>query len=259
MSLSDVQGVFTMLMEHNFPVLVAAVKAKVEQNLIEFASQLKVGIHERYNQIDEKNWTDPDVQALLISALNASGRKGKDANPALLAEVLLARVENSSSSFRSIVMNEAVEIIPKITKEQIDFVSLIYLVMNVLTDTSNNPSEWEPLCEIGYSFLLSSFDLPYVERQHLMYTGVTVPHGGTFGIDLFQHFAQSMDDSGDKLRVTQFMITNGGGFNQKLLYKFSEAGLANISLTAVGQVIAIANLLKYLPNLKYNMFNQQKN
>lgn len=251
---AEVTELFAILMESNFPKMVEAVRQKVEKNVFQFARELQKTAEQRYTNINKENWVDPDVHAMLISALNASGRKGEDAHPSLLSELILSRVSNSETSFRNIVMNEAVEIIPKLTKEQIEFLSLYYLVMNVLLETSSDADDWEPICEIGIKELGHSFALPYVERQHLMYTGATTSHGGGFGVDLFVYLEHAIKDTTLKVKATRAAINDRSEFTSKLLKKFDGSGLPNIGLTAVGQVIAIANLMRYLPDLKYTIF-----
>ena len=77
---------------------------------------------------------NPDVHASLCDAINLTGRRGQAANPKLLAQLLVMRMYDQPTPLLDVVMSEAIQVVPKLTKPQLAFLVLLHARNGTIPD-----------------------------------------------------------------------------------------------------------------------------
>jgi hypothetical protein len=77
--------------------------------------------------------TNPDFQHTLFEAQKAYARSGDPATEAVLVDLLAQRATETSRNLRQVVLTEAVTAVARLTPQQIDVLSLIFLVRHCVT------------------------------------------------------------------------------------------------------------------------------
>ncbi|WP_050749465.1 LPO_1073/Vpar_1526 family protein [Thermoanaerobacter italicus] len=71
---------------------------------------------------------DPDMQFVLYTSLREYARAGDKDLGQLLVDILVDRAKNNERTLMQIVLNESLSVVPKLTIEQFDALSLIFLI-----------------------------------------------------------------------------------------------------------------------------------
>ncbi|MDN7586948.1 LPO_1073/Vpar_1526 family protein [Burkholderia seminalis] len=71
---------------------------------------------------------NPDFQHTLFEAQKAFARTGDDTTEAVLVDLLVQRATESARNIRQVVLNEAVIAVARLTPQQIDLLSLVFLL-----------------------------------------------------------------------------------------------------------------------------------
>ncbi|AOR66510.1 hypothetical protein BBJ41_02470 [Burkholderia stabilis] len=71
---------------------------------------------------------NPDFQHTLFEAQKAFARAGDDATEGVLVDLLVRRATENSRNIRQVVLNEAVTAVARLTPQQIDLLSLVFLL-----------------------------------------------------------------------------------------------------------------------------------
>ncbi len=125
----EVKDLFMDLFQNEFTKL----GKDVEDLINERAERIITGylnklVEENPNLI--QNTKDPDVRFGIIEAQKAYARFGNSEMSELLIDVLVQRTK-AEDSFSSIVLNEALTVIPKLTKFQINILSVLYAIESI--------------------------------------------------------------------------------------------------------------------------------
>src|SRR5690606_25849936 len=126
----EVASLVQELLQNNFPRLVNDAKEAVERNIEEFNAKLHQTLEKRFQDLNFDKLSDPDVQADFNQAINNAARKGKKSNLDLLTEILSNRLLNNSSDIFDQVCSDAINIIPKLTKQQLDFLAISFYLQH---------------------------------------------------------------------------------------------------------------------------------
>lgn len=149
----------------NFPKLQQQAMEKVEQLVKEFCDTT-------VNKIIQEKITDlspfstPDMQYILVDAQNSYARFGNDALLSNLSTLIVQRVKFDKNDYMKIVLDRAIQIIPNLSKQQIDTLTLMFYFKKVkfnnirtCDDLKNHIDEYCDLfstCSFeGYSLLNS--------------------------------------------------------------------------------------------------------
>jgi hypothetical protein len=76
---------------------------------------------------------NPDFQHTLFEAQKAFARAGDDATEAVLVDLLVQRATESTRNIRQVVLNEAVTAVARLTPQQIDLLTLLFLLRHCAT------------------------------------------------------------------------------------------------------------------------------
>jgi len=237
-------------------------QAQAQENTVEFLSHLAVQLErtkeiaettsERQRVIDEQ-LKDPDFSATLRTAILSAARTSSETKHELLARAVAERAATESESVAALAIGQAVEVIPKLTGAQLDFLGLTALVYAIRPpiDTSMSQDGRVERME-AYASWLHGVLAPYSEIEwptaasmaHLIAVACCVHEPGE-GKDLskvLSHFeGKSPLDHG---------FTRSNPFKRRLAVDPAgqwlthhwrlDRHLARVTLTTVGLMIGVA-------------------
>lgn len=253
LSAADVIQIFDILFQNQFPKLQQVAKEQAIKNSKEFEAIVINDLHTNSEKIIIEKFKDPDVQALLNDALMSTARKGRKSHPDLLSRLIVEKVSAGNSDFQDIVLTEAVDIIPKLTKEHIVFICGVFILKQLVMQISFGEVlylierfhiQFEE--DFGINFNLSEANL-----NHISYTGACNINQ-LMGMDVVESFIvkYKMFGCGD-LKAGEFKLKALAPATYRFLERINTPIVGGVYLTSVGRAIAITALHKLLP-LEYS-------
>jgi hypothetical protein len=255
LSFSEVRELCLMLLRDNFPKLKEEARRTAEEHVRLFANGLEQRLANDAASIALEKFKDPDVQAAINDAVLASARKGAAANPNILATLISERVAPISSDFKDIVLSEAVQVVPKLTAQQIALLSFVHAVRSIVCQGLTSAAGLEPFGQIALVFCTPAFGISESQKQHLQYSG-TASVNNLLGGDIFAQQSEEYKYLGleEGSAAFQAELKNTAPTYFNLLEQFNKDRLHAINLTSVGQAIAIANISNFIGKLDYGIW-----
>jgi hypothetical protein len=84
------------------------------------------------------NVNDPDIQFALFTAQKEYARSGNEIVGDMLVELLVERTKVKERNFKQIVLNEAIEILPKLNTIQLNILSILFVISYVRFQNINS-------------------------------------------------------------------------------------------------------------------------
>lgn len=176
-----------------------------------------------------QNTQDPDVRYSLYEIQKSYARHGNTEKANLLVDLLVKRTLIEQHSFETIVLNEALKTVSKLTAEQINIMSLIFIVRDIYL-RDNPPFEF--YYETFFDKYLDIIDIPQGRMfyEHLIYSGcITIEKNSETLADLIEQFNSHPNFASFPKIV-------------KLEESWNDSLVSQSILSTVGIVIAIGNL-----------------
>lgn len=254
LSVAEVRELCILFLRDNFPQLQAEAKRIAEEQVKVFAHGLETRLANDAAAIAFDKFRDPDVQATINDAVQASARKGEAANPTVLTTLIAERVSKNSNNYKDIVLSEAVHAVPKLTGQQISLLSFVHTVRSLIYQGLPNIGGLEHFGKIALSYSSSSFGLSESQKQHLQYAG-TASVINIFGGDIYDNQMQEYKYLGftDIDAFKKALKTHAPSY-ARLLDQFTTDNLFSITLTSVGQAVALANISNFIGKLDYTIW-----
>lgn len=258
LSPSEVGSLCAAYLEANFPRLQQEARREAEQQVRYFGELLHKRLVDDAAKIVVEKLAVPDVQASINDAVMAVARKGENANPHLLSNLISERLAQTSDEYRDMVIGEAIQVVPKLTAAQIAALSFVHFVSatGFTQLTPDTLHRVEQTLKNLLAHVRLGFDLSHSQKQHLVYAGAWTLNpfvGGDIyemlaveGLYAYLKYPHGMAFKEALLAQAPSFVT--------LLEQFNKEGLVAASLTSVGQAIAIANLAKPLGVLDYKIW-----
>lgn len=205
------------------------------------------------------SFQDPDLQCVLFDAQKAYARSGENRLKNLLVNILVKRAGETDRSFKQIVLNEAINTAPKLTEEQLNTISLVFLLKYKIM---NHIFNLDDLIDFFNNIVLPlSINIirKEIDFKHLEYIGCTNNNMYQFVVDDYD----SLELICSKLGIRKALLTKLWKFLEsntigrydientlskfcpgfkKLIQKWDLKPLSKLLLTTVGIVIAQANI-----------------
>lgn len=202
---------------------------------------------ERENPILLKKIQDPDVQYAVLNAQRQYARSGDIKTLELLTQLLKNRFQSNSGSLKSIVLNESIEVLPKLTIDHVSIITTLFLVKNCQLSSVRHLIE--NLNKIMPDKILElKRDVSFFE--HLMYAGITTNDVTLLNGQKLEYFIRK-NYSGELVEkvegntldildppVRKQFITDS--LSESVFEKWNNSILKNYTVTSVGKAIAIA-------------------
>lgn len=130
LSYRDVKDICIDLIEANYPIL----REEARQVSIQYVEEFGGKFFERLQREDSKNTQeklkDPDVQAAITTSVIHVARMTEKSHQEVLCELLAEKIKNNEDE-KNLILNDAIEVMTKITKNQVLFLVLIYCLRSV--------------------------------------------------------------------------------------------------------------------------------
>ncbi len=148
LSYSDARSLFMDLFEANF----AKTRDAAKEIANERAAELREELFEKLEAKGVKDldaFNQPEKQSALIDAQKAIALSGDEELRGMLADTIVAIAGEPERSLKSIVLQEAIKILPNLTKRQMGVVATSYLVRLVAHHNSPDGRGYFDLVRVG--------------------------------------------------------------------------------------------------------------
>lgn len=119
---------------------------------------------------------DPDMQYILFSAQRDYARSGKDNLQMLLVDILVERAK-TGDELKKIVLNEAIQVAPKLTLKQLNAISIRFLIAESRSLRINNIESFQTYLKSTLIPFCSELAKERSDYKHIEYAGC-----GTVGL-----------------------------------------------------------------------------
>lgn len=254
LSVSEVRELCILFLRDNFPRLREEAKRTAEEQVRAFATDLEARLANDAAFIALEKFREPDVQAAINDAVQASARRGAAANPNVLSTLISERVAKKTNDYKDVVLSEAVHAVPRLTGQQIALLSFVHCVRSMIYQGLPHINGLEQVGRVALTFSSPGFDLSESQKQHLQYAGVASVNN-ILGGDIFDIQRQEYKHFGiaDATSFKVALATDAPSY-LRLLEQFTTDNLFAVNLTSVGQAIALANISNFIGKLDYTIW-----
>ncbi|WP_339292726.1 LPO_1073/Vpar_1526 family protein [Paenibacillus sp. FSL W8-0187] len=206
-----------------------------------FLEKLQSGTPENINKI-----LDPDVQYALVNAQKQYARNGSELTLELLTNLLEERFRIDEGSLKKIVLNESIEVIAKLTTDQVRVIAGIFLVKYSVSSSARYLIETlSPVLDDNFENIKNDFSF----FEHLLFTGVASNDISTQSSQNLEYFIRKsyegeitykIDGTNMKLDPvvrSQFEIDT---LSKNVFERWNSSLISRYSLTSVGKAVAVA-------------------
>lgn len=251
---TEVRELCLLFLQQNFPKLREDALVEARTCVQQFIESLQKDIGSKATEINLLNFKNPDVQACLNDAVLAVARRGKAAHQEILCTLITERIAIQTSSFKEIVLAEAIQVTHKLTAEQIAMICLVHFVRSMSISNIQSLADLEPWAKKINPLVQNSSRLSITQKRHIQYTGAC------------SYIAVVSSDPYNRLKLAYSQLSYDSPENFKIalmreaptyaalieLYSINE--LWCIDLTSVGQAIALARLSSCIPIPDYSVW-----
>lgn len=259
MQYGEVKDLFLTLFENNFPKLKEIAQNTAIENVQKFISEFEKNITKDQRDIDIDKFTDPNIQYSLNEAIQTSARRGNTIDLGILSSLIIEQIKIESNDLLQIVCNEAITIIPKLTKKQIDFLSYHFYVRFKADKSIKEISEIEKKVYPVWDTFNNGICISNSNIEHLLsigaLTNISGIRAGTYSFVLdnydflkLQFNKESKYDNESDLEQKMEEISPT---LKKILDLFESTRACNYRLTTAGKLIALINLKRIFPDIEY--------
>ena len=260
LSYKDVKDIALDIFKNNF--LVFSDEAK--QITINRAEELTNGF---LNDIRKKNPNllnavqEPSMQYALYSAQKSYAISGDKNTANILVDILIERAGQDERNLAQIVLDESLEIVPKLTINQLDILSTIYLIKYPIKKINNLEklncflkNDIKPFTEINAERESDYIHLVYCNCGSLLDSDGVLTFKRKYRIEefLWENYKDIFYDElkiekdkseNSKSEVKNFLVEQSE-LMKKLYEIWSNSEMPSMKLTSVGITLAQANLKK---------------
>jgi len=242
----DVREIALQTFKDNFYELSESAKKialeRAEELISSFLDKLEKESPSLINKIQE-----PDIQYAVINAQKQYARSGGPDTLELLSDLLKYRFQAEEGSLKGIVLNESIEVMPKLTTNQIKLITALFLVKNCKLTKARYLIE--NLSKV-MTDKLSVFQNDPVFFEHLIFVGVAAKDVSVRSSQNLEYFIREYysDELENKIEgsslseldppIRKQFITDS--LSESVFEKWNNSYVNGYSLTSVGKAIAVA-------------------
>jgi hypothetical protein len=228
---TEIEKIFLNLFEANFPKLLREANNEALENIKDMLEILKEKIDINKEKIDMLKVSSTNVQYHINNAMLNVGRKGKKIDISMLTDTLISLFENNQNEVFDLVLEEALNIIPKMTKKGVLYLSMIYFYYYSIFNFLNVEDEFKEFEKIfKVTFEINEVEILYLETLGCL----SSEKGIILGARL-----QKQIEKGYKIDYEH------NTYFKELNKKLEANRINQLFLTPLGWFIAILNLRKY--------------
>ncbi|MBN6030343.1 LPO_1073/Vpar_1526 family protein [Pantoea ananatis] len=276
LSQGDIIQLFDRLFKGEFQNIQEIAKQQAILYSVSFQERLISDLSHNAERLIVERFRDPDVQATIRDAVISVARRGDKSRPELLSKLIVEKVSSTNSDFLDIVINEAINVIPKLTNKQVALICAVFVVRNLMVNSSENIlSTLEGFHEVLHEKIGSDFESTQVSLNHLGFTGactydeqryydvIDIYFGKYNNFDLKTPTMDKENDNwypnkksieiGDIRREVMQELEEKAPVMMRFLKGVSAAHVSGVNLTSIGIAIALTIVKDILP-AKYSDF-----
>ena len=182
LSVEDVKTIALDVFKSNFCVLKGIAKNIAEERAEEITNKFLAELMRR-NPDGLQSAEDPDVQYAIFTAQREYARTGDKELGDILVDILVDRTKQSNRSVLQIVLNESLQVAPKLTKNQLDALSIIFNFRYTVYLKMINLDALKHWLDYRISPFLGSLTKSTTCYQHLAYAGCGIISIGSIKLE----------------------------------------------------------------------------
>lgn len=243
-SMMDIKDVCLLVFNENFPRLRQEAIAIAKLNVDRFIPLIEKHIRAHIEKIDLGHLANPDIQASINDAVQATARKGDALDLDLLSELVITRLRTDTSDFYSVVAEEGIRVLPKLTNRQLSFLALSFgLSVQRVDPPIKSISELEEIGKALIPFVQGGFGLSKNEKLHMISLGVAIKQIWAFE-GKWATLAKKYAFLGALPNVEQVVRAKAPTYSL-LLDQYKD--IEGLELTAVGQFLGAIVIARAFP------------
>lgn len=198
MNYKDVKDICTDLFEANFPKLREEAKNISIKHIDSFSEKFFNRLETANQKIEniQERLTSPDVQAAINTSILHVARMADKSHQEILCELLVEKI-NTEEDEKNLLINQSIDVMSKISKNQILFLIFLYLlreifpikIINDIQQEDDDPSRYYNLFENMIPMLIGD-DIYKVDQYLLLHNGL-IRQGSYYSIPLIDRLSKT--------------------------------------------------------------------
>ncbi|MDH2613423.1 LPO_1073/Vpar_1526 family protein [Acinetobacter baumannii] len=183
LSYRDVKEICVDLIEANFPILREEARQISMQYVEEFGRKFFERLQSEDSEITQEKLKDPDVQAAITTSVIHVARMTEKSYQEILCELLAEKIKNNEDE-KNLLLNDAIEVMTKITKNQLLFIVFMHCLRNVWSvRTENGIKTLHPDPSVHFNYYENKIyeiigdDIYKIDEFQLGYKGLAITNG----------------------------------------------------------------------------------
>lgn len=243
MSYTEVKDVAMMIFKNNFIDLGEQVEKLVneraEKFITDYLNKLKLE-----NPQAISNTIDPDIRYGIFEAQKSYVRSGKDDTEKFLVDLLFERTVTSGNEMKEIVLNEALTVASKLTKLQLDILSISFIGTYIGFTNKTHPNTYIQFLR-PFEYLFETNVDKRSDYYYLTYLGCGDVSIGSVDFDTMirgKNISGFETEQSTKENILNYPILN----KMRPFWDNQNRKIQNMTTTPVGNILAIININKSL-------------
>jgi len=247
LTVAEVEKLTKLFLEENFPQLRQDAMEAARGNVARLLSEFEFQLARRLHDVDIGKFGDPDVQYTLNEAVVETAKRGERANIDLLVSLVLERVSKGSGDLLSLACSDAVRVVPRLTRPQIDYLSVAMFFSHMSIPKLPNITVYEKFAQLAHAIVesasgVSEWDELYLESQRCL-VHLNIGRDDVY-IELKSKYPALKDVSPEEIKRDIMEKTT---YFKDFVGVYEKYRMNFLRLTLVGQLVAAVNMNRYLP------------
>lgn len=241
LSVGEVRELAQLFLEKNLPVLREEAAKVARENADKFLSHFALKLQEP-NGANPAELAEPDVQAALSAAVIGSAKKGEKIDLDMLADLVVRRLETGGNSLLSLVAEEAIQVVPKLSAQHVAFLAYAQYIKHVRHTSFTEIEQLERVVSRVVPVVQQGLTISAPNREYLESVGVMTINRVSDANNIVSNFCSNYPffPKDGVLPIEKFP-------NLKLLMDaYGELEVPMVSLNTVGKLIGLMALQRAL-------------
>lgn len=267
LSYRDVREICMDLLEANFPKIRDESLAISMQYVEEFGTKFFERLIKEDPVSTQEKLKDPDVQAAINTSITHVARMTKKSHQDILCELIAEKI-NSPEEEKNLILNDAIEVMTKITKNQILFLVLVFSLRNLdIYDPASKIVSIHPDKMVHYNFYEKKLPELIGNDIYKIDTSLLIPKGLVNSNSLLGYKLSLPDHLMTKTQIKLTYVDNKNLHEENaftnhypnissLIQKFGFKTIKEfdrVPITPIAKEIASAYLKKRLTEINFNI------
>lgn len=247
LTVAEVEKLTKLFLKGNFPQLRKDAMQVAMTNVAQLLSEFKSQLAHRLHAVDIVKFGDPDVQYTLNEAVMETAKRGACANIDILVTLVLERVSKGRGDLLSLACSDAVKVVPRLTRPQIDFLSVAFFFKHMSFPKFTTITDYEKSAQMAHPLVrpasgISGWQQQYLESQRCL-VHLYIGGGDVYG-ELKSKYPALKDVSPEQVKQD---IQEKTKYFRDFVKVYEDHRMNFLRLTLVGQLVAAVNMNRYLP------------